>query len=67
MKPNNESPQVAFRASLSLIKRVDRLANAMAAEDGGINPGRSKAIRKLVLTALPLLESQHGVEGKQAS
>ena len=66
MKASKESPQVAFRATPSLIKRVDRLAAAMATGEG-INPGRSTAIRRLVLTALPLLESQHGLERKAAS
>jgi hypothetical protein len=45
-----------------MIKRLDRLADAMAAEDGDIGTGRSSTIRKLILTAFPLLESQHGVE-----
>jgi hypothetical protein len=61
---SRENAQVAFRATPSMIERLDRLADAMAAGDGGINPGRSMAIRQLVLTALPLLESQHGVERK---
>ena len=63
---NGESPQIAFRASPAMRKRIDRLAEAMAKEDG-INAGRSKAIRRLVLTALPLLESQHGIDRKAAS
>ena len=67
MKAHKESPQVAFRANPALVKRLDRLAQAMAQEDGGIGNGRSKAIRRLILTALPLLESQHGVEGRAAS
>ena len=67
MKPRKESPQVAFRAGPALIKRINRLAEAMATEDGGIGNGRSKAIRRLVLTALPLLESQHGIDERRAS
>jgi hypothetical protein len=59
---SDEKRQIAFRANTALVERVDRLARAMAAEDGGISPRRSGAIRKLILTALPLLESQHSVE-----
>jgi hypothetical protein len=66
VKAHKESPQVAFRANPGLVKRLDRLADAMSAEDGGIGNTRSKAIRRLLLTALPLLESQHGVEERRA-
>lgn len=55
--------QVAFRASPNLIERVDRVADAMAEEDG-IGSGRSTAIRKLILTGLPALESLYGINGK---
>jgi hypothetical protein len=64
---SDEKRQIAFRANTALVERVDRLANAMAAEDGGISPRRSGAIRRLILTALPLLESRHGVEERRAS
>ena len=67
MKRPDGNPQVAFRASPAMIERLDRLVQKVAAEDGGINPGRSLVIRRLVLTALPLLESQHGVEERRAS
>ncbi len=67
MKASKESRQVAFRANQALVKRLDRLADAMRDLDGGINTGRSVAIRRLVLTALPLLESQHGIEERRAS
>lgn len=66
MKQSDGNPQVAFRASPVMIKRLDRLAAAMAEEDG-INSGRSRAVRRLILTALPLLESQHGVDVRRAS
>jgi hypothetical protein len=61
VKTSRENKQLAFRASDALVERVDRLAKAMAAEDGGMGPRRSGAIRRLMLTALPLLESQYGV------
>jgi hypothetical protein len=66
VKAHNESPQVAFRASPALVERLDRLADAMARTDG-IGAKRSVAIRRLVLVALPLLESQHGIDQKVAS
>jgi hypothetical protein len=40
---------------------------AVAAEDGGINPGRSMVIRRAVLLALPQLESLHGIDERRAS
>jgi hypothetical protein len=64
---SDEKRQIAFRANTALVDRVDRLARAMATQDGGISPRRSGAIRKLLLTALPLLESQHGVSERRAS
>jgi hypothetical protein len=64
VKKPDGNPQVAFRASPAMIKRLDRLVKAVADEDGGINSGRSMVIRRAVLLALPQLESLHGVERK---
>jgi hypothetical protein len=59
-----ENKQVAFRAGDGLIKRIDTLADAMRDDGGGISPGRSGVVRRLILLSLPILESQHGVERK---
>jgi len=59
-----ENKQVAFRCGDSLIERIDSLAEAMRDGGGGISPGRSGVVRKLILLSLPILESQHGVERK---
>jgi len=67
VKQPDGNPQVAFRASPAMIKRLDRLVKAVAAEDGGINPGRSMVIRRAVLLALPQLESLHGIDERRAS
>jgi len=64
---SDEKRQIALRVNSAFLKRVDRLALAMADEDGGINPGRSKVIRRAVLLALPQLESLHNVDQRRAS
>jgi hypothetical protein len=62
MKSTNESRQIAFRCTDPIIERVDAISEALTEADGGIPPGRSTVIRRLVLLSLPILETQLGMQ-----
>jgi hypothetical protein len=60
-----KSHQIQFRASESIVQRVDALSEALAEADGGIPPGRSTVIRRLVSAALPMLEQQLNIHAER--
>jgi len=67
LTPEEEKRQIAIRCGASFLARVDRIAEAMAEEDGGIGPGRSAVIRKAAMLAFPQLESLYRIDERRAS